>query len=264
MNKLHLEQVASTNTWLLDSLKSDMALEEETLVYTLNQTQGRGQLNNSWESEPGKNITFSLLLRPVFLHVSSQFVLSELCCLGILEGLKALVNAEESCDSATEQLCIKWPNDIYWGDEKLGGILIENRLMGSTFSECIMGVGLNVNQTKWVGNAPNPTSLRLHGFGFEPEQVLANVAEGIVKRYRMLKMSQSVIAPQLHAEFMQNLYRRKGWHPYVDARTGEAFEAVIAGVDPHGPLNLKLQSGESRKYWFKEVKFALPCGVIKE
>ncbi len=264
MKKVWLPQAASTNTWLLDALANMESIEEETVVYTLRQTQGRGQMGNSWESEADKNIAFSLLLKPTFLPVSHQFLISELCCLGVLDGLRSLCRRSGATPSCLDQLCIKWPNDIYLGDEKLGGILIENRLMGSLFADCVLGVGINVNQELWIGDAPNPTSLLLHDISVTPESVLDLVTEGIIKRYHELRDDHDAYCSRLHAEFVSHLYRREGWYPYVDAQSGESFDAALAGVDPHGPLQLRLTNGEIRSYWFKEVRFVLPCGITKE
>lgn len=262
--KVHLLEIPSTNTWMLDALAQGEPIEEKTVAYTLRQTQGRGQMGNSWESETGQNIAFSLLLRPLFLPVTRQFLLSEVCCLGVLDGIRSLCHRSERGADFCRQLCIKWPNDIYLGDDKLGGILIENRLFGSSLAECVLGVGLNVNQTMWQGNAPNPTSLRLHGWSFSPEEVLDAVSEGIVRRYELLREDLLGYASQLHDDFMSNLYRRHGFHPYVDAQTQEPFEAIVEGIDPQGPLLMALKNGERRRYWFKEIRFVLPCGVVKE
>lgn len=260
MRKVYFTQIASTNSWLLDALSRGEQFEEGTVFYTFRQTNGRGQIGNTWESEPDKNIAFSLLLKPAFLPLQQQFLLSEVCCLGVYDALTEL--AAES--GAEADLCIKWPNDIYWGDEKLGGILIENRLMGSHWSECILGVGLNVNQEHWIGNAPNPTSLSLHGLNLSPEQVLDRVAAAILRRYNCLKEQKDSYSALLHADFQSHLYRREGLFPYVDAQSGESFLAQMEGVEMQGPLLLRLSTGERRRYWFKEVRFVLPCGVTKE
>lgn len=255
--KICLPEVQSTNTWLLDALASPAAgeapLTEGTLLYTKRQTAGRGQVGNKWESEPDRNISFSLLLRPTFVPVQQQFVISEMCSIGILQGLLSL---------GAEGLSVKWPNDIYVGDGKICGILIENRLQGSTLAECVLGVGINVGQTVWKGDAPNPTSLALHGIDIAPEKVMDEVVGCIASLYELLHEPSGASA--IHRLFCQHLYRGKGLFPYVDAQTDEAFEAEVAGVDPQGPLLLRLADGRERRYWFKEVRFVLPCGVVKE
>lgn len=255
LTKIHLEEVKSTNSWLLEALTSaPQPLPEGAVVYTMRQTAGRGQVGNSWESEPDKNVSFSLLLRPKFLPIPQQFVLSELCCVGVLLGLKQL---------GAPSLSIKWPNDIYAGDDKLCGILIEHRLMGGVLSESVLGVGINVNQTRWIGNAPNPTSLQLLGIDTTPEQVFDVVTRQISSLYALLK-EEPEGALAIHKLFIEHLYRRTGFHPYVDVQTGEPFSAELVGVDQNGPMTLRTEDGTERKYWFKEVRFVLPCGVVKE
>jgi len=249
--ELHLEEIKSTNTWVLEQLAAGHALSDETVVWTKRQTAGRGQVGNSWESEPDKNISFSVLLRPTFVAPRDQFVISEITALAVADCI--------------EGSTIKWPNDIYIGDEKVCGILIENQLQGMTLAYSVLGIGINVNQERWVGNAPNPTSLKLaFGREFSPEVVLRQVVDRIHHRYQLLQADLRGMRALIHQQFCDRLYRHDGFFPYVDAQTGEAFEARISGVDPSGPLLLETQSGETRSYYFKEVKFVLPCGVTKE
>ena len=263
IRKIHLPEVASTNTWMLDTLAHVQNLPDETVVYTLRQSAGRGQVGNGWESEFDRNIAFSMLLRPEFLPIREQFVLSELCCLGIVEGLESIAGEQGIAPEAL-QLSVKWPNDIYAGDLKLVGILIENRLMASTLTHSVLGVGINVNQERWVGNAPNPVSLRLLGVDTTPEVVLDRVTERISHYYHTLRDNVREGAAAIHQLYMSRLYRREGFHPYFDPERQERFEARIIDIDPQGPMRLQLPSGEERSYWFKEVRFVLPCGVTKE
>jgi BirA family biotin operon repressor/biotin-[acetyl-CoA-carboxylase] ligase len=145
---LRLEEVDSTNTYVA---KNVAELESATIVTTDNQTAGRGQRGNSWESEPGMNLTFTMLMRPEKFAAIRQFSLSEAVAVAIVDVIG------EELEIFTE---IKWPNDIYWRDNKLAGILIEHAVMGSEIMHTIIGVGLNVNQTKFLSDAPNPISLR--------------------------------------------------------------------------------------------------------
>lgn len=251
MNKIHLIEVKSTNSWVLEQLAQGVPMEDMTVVWTKRQTAGRGQVGNSWESEADKNISFSVLLRPTFVAPRDQFVISEMTALAVSEIIP---------DSL-----IKWPNDIYIGDDKVCGILIENQLQGMTLAYSILGIGINVNQERWVGNAPNPTSLKLaSGREWQPEEVLAQVIDRIGYWYKALALQPEESRTRIHGLFCERLYRREGLHPYVDAQTNETFKARIGGVDPNGPLQLILENGESRSYYFKEVKFVLPCGVTKE
>ena len=253
MVKIHLNEINSTNTFMLDAMTSGTDFEEGTVVYTLRQTAGRGQTGNSWESENDKNIAFSMILKPSFLPIREQFIISEITCLAILEALKCI---------GTQNLSIKWPNDIYCSDEKICGILIENSLMGSAINYCIIGIGINVNQTKWIGNAPNPTSVKLNiGKDTDPVTVLDLVIGNIQKYYILL---QSGMSEMIHSKYLDNIYRKEGFHPYKDAESGKEFSAKIKTIEPSGYLHLEDTEGSSYRYMFKEVKFVLPCGVTKE
>ena len=259
--RYHLPEVQSTNTYLLDLLAQGTTLPDTTVIYTLRQTAGRGQMGNSWESEMDKNILFSMLLCPTFLPIREQFLLSQICSLGIVEALDELISTQQLQDEV--KLNIKWPNDIYAGDGKLCGILIENRLMGGTLQHSVLGVGINVNQEKWIGNAPNPVSLKMLGIQTDPLTVLDLVTKHIVELYNAFRDNKEM-ANVIRERYMQRRYRKDGYYAYYDPAKDEHFDAEIAGVDAQGPLMLRLPSGEVRSYWFKEVKFVLPCGVTKE
>ena len=145
--KEHLAETDSTNTYL-QQLDADRHLPEGYIVYTDAQRAGRGQRGNSWESQPGKNLTFSLLLRPEHIPANQQFLLSQAVSLAVTDVLNRYASG----------FSIKWPNDIYWEDKKIAGILIENVLSGSTFARSIVGIGLNI--TRSVSSAMPPTPCR--------------------------------------------------------------------------------------------------------
>lgn len=260
MHKIHVNEINSTNSLMLQSLSEGTEYEDGTVIYTLRQTAGRGQVGNSWESEEDKNIAFSMLLRPTFLPIREQFYLSEITCLAILEALEEL---------GVTNLSVKWPNDIYADDDKICGILIENSLMGSTFNNSVIGVGINVNQEKWVGNAPNPTSVKLKtGKEHDPEAVLDLVTNNLWKYYMMLHSDSPLSLPEaqelIHNLYISQLYRKDGFYPYKDAESGKEFMARIKNIEPSGYLLLEDSEGSQYRYMFKEVKFVLPCGVTKE
>lgn len=260
-NYVHLPEVASTNSWLLSARQQGRSdCTEGTVAFTLRQTSGRGQMGNVWESEADKNIAFSVLLQPQFVPVAQQFVLSQLVSVAIVEAVEALAPALQG------QVCVKWPNDIYVGHRKLAGILIENRLMGSRLEDCVVGIGINVQQEQWLGGAPNPVSLRMLGVEVAPEDVMRAVATRLAARYAALADATSRVEQQsvVRRLYGQCLYRRTGLHRYLDVATGVAFDATIAGVADNGPLSLLLPSGELRSYWFKEVRFVLPSGLERE
>jgi len=247
---------------MLEQLASGKQLPDGEVVWTSRQTAGRGQVGNAWEAEPDKNLSMSMLLRPLFLPPREQFVISELTALGVWRTVREYLPEEKAT--------IKWPNDIYVGDEKIAGILIENQLQGSLLATSVLGIGLNVNQRQWVSNAPNPTSManKLQR-EVNVEEVLETLVEKLQGYFGALREAfdegtSSELKQQIHEAFVSHLYRLEGEHPYVDAQTQVPFMAKIRGVEPMGQLVLETAQGEIRRYWFKEVKFVLPCGITKE
>ena len=239
----HIAQTESTNRWL-----KDRGGAARTVVWADYQTAGRGCGSNSWESERGKNLTFSLMLHPEPLTASEQFRISMVVSLAICEALDQLVG----------DISIKWPNDIYWRNGKLCGILIENTLKGVSIKDSIVGVGLNVNQERFVSDAPNPVSLwQITGQPTDRGELLGD----ILRRIDMLMPQaydngqQPGAAEGLRRKYMSRLYRRRGFHPYVDARG--AFMAQIADVGDDGLLTLVDDSATPRHYAFKEVQFVI-------
>lgn len=199
------------------------------------QSAGRGQRGNSWEAEPGANITLSLMIRPDGLRAAGQFALSEAVALGITDLL----------DGITGGACVKWPNDIYVGDRKICGILIENSLSGLTVARSVAGIGLNVNQTEFHSDAPNPVSLaQLTGRTFDIEALARDMIGKILRRTATLGTH--------HAAYLARLWRREGFHPYATP-DGSRFDARISDVEPDGHLLLTGTDGQTRRFAFKEV-----------
>lgn len=237
-----LDETTSTN----DFLKArPMPEGAKMLVATArHQTAGRGQGANKWESEAGKNLLLSILVQPTMVPVAKQFVLSMAGALALKEAL---------CRHA-EGFTLKWPNDIYWHDSKISGTLIETSVSGHTLSRCIFGTGINVNQRRFLGDAPNPVSLcSIVGHEIPVEDVLTDVLTAFRKYYRMAAEADYQEVARLYHE---SLYRRDGFHKYRDA--GGTFSARISGVGLDGRLHLTLSGGEERTYAFKEVAFVLP------
>ena len=198
---------------------------------------------NTWESERGKNLLFSILTSPVSVPVGCQFVLS-------MAGALAL---KAALDGYTGHITLKWPNDIYWRDRKLSGTLIETAVRGKTISRCIYGIGLNVNQREFRSDAPNPVSLyNIIGRETPPGEVLDNILRQFERYYGLATAGfQEAISREYHAA----LYRRDGLHAYEDARTGERFLARISRVDLNGMLHLTDDNGRQREYTLKQVRF---------
>lgn len=245
-----LEEAGSTNS-CLKQLCLEREVEEFTVITVENQTAGRGQRGNYWESEPGKNLTFSLLVRPGFLEAREQFLISQIVSLSIKEEL----------DRFGDGFTVKWPNDIYWNDLKICGILIENNLSGREISESIIGAGVNLNQHSFSSPAPNPVSLvRITGREHSRREFLNNVLVRFADYYRELREGNRT---QITEAYDRSLYRRHGYHAYEDSKG--PFRAAVAGVNPDGILLLRDTEGAIRNYAFKEVAFIPdPPGIEKE
>ena len=243
MKRIALEETTSTNAYA-KTLPED-GNHELTLVTTEFQTAGRGAGTNTWESERGKNLLFSLVVYPQRLQANQMFALSEVTALAIRDALVA------QCSMFNVQCSIKWPNDIYHADKKIVGMLIENDLRGKWVRRSIIGVGVDVNQTRFLGDAPNPVSLaQILGKEVDRDQVLESILHQFNYYYGMMEREQFA---DLHNRYMQYLYRKNGLYSYADA-TG-TFQARIIDVESTGHLVLECQNGEQRRYDFKEVRF---------
>lgn len=240
---IHLKETISTNSDL-KSLVSEQKLEEGTILATSFQTAGRGQRGNSWESEQGKNLTFSMLLYPLSITISEQFILSQVVSLGIKKTL----------DKYTEGITIKWPNDIYWNEKKICGILIENALSENSFLHSIIGIGLNINQKEFKSNAPNPISLaQITDQEHDLNTILEETREWILAFYKEADTLGNYKTIQYF--YAKHLFRKEGYHPYFDGK--EHFEAKIIEVQADGHLILETKEGKLRKFAFKEVQYII-------
>lgn len=234
---LEFEEADSTNT-LAASLPTEV-LGDKSVVLTFNQTRGRGQSGNSWESEPGKNISITIVFKPSRLDASRQFAISMVVALGCCD----LVGRYVDCSS------VKWPNDVYVEDKKITGILIEHTVSGAYIGRSLCGLGLNVNQSEFLSDAPNPVSLRqLLNHDIPIHVVLEDLLDCIGRRYAMIHDY-----PLLEHDYMRTLYRRSGNHAWMDEKG--RFQASILRIDGFGQLVLKDSDGQERVYGFKEVKF---------
>ena len=246
---IKVSQTASTNTYLS---RLAATLPGGTVIYTPSQTAGRGQKGNSWESEDDKNLTFSMLLKRPPVKARDQFYLSEAAAIAVVEALTA-----EAGDGFT----VKWPNDVYWQDKKVCGMLLENSLDGSGIAHCVVGIGINVNQERFVSDAPNPVSL-INITGREHD--LMTLLKGVCARIEQLvdSLADDNARVDLHQRYMAALYRNDGQlHPYEDA-DGNRFMASVAGIAPDGTLTLLHEDGTSRDYLFKQVKHIINNTVL--
>lgn len=239
---IHIEETNSTNNYLSErSEKEEVA--EFTVVSSEFQTAGKGQRGNSWEAETGKNLLFSLVLYPTFLEARRQFILSQMVSLSVKEAL----------DPYTDNISIKWPNDIYWKDKKICGILIENDLTGMYIGRSISGIGVNINQQVFLSDAPNPVSLRqITGQEYDRSSILHAIMQRVKSYYSLLKQGNTT---DIIHRYQNALFRKEGIHRYRDAE-GE-FNAQIVEVEADGHFVLRDENSKIHRYVFKEVQYIL-------
>ncbi|MEK7257732.1 MAG: biotin--[acetyl-CoA-carboxylase] ligase [Bacteroidota bacterium] len=242
-----LPEVASTNDHAF-ALLSKSKPPEGTVISAAEQTAGRGQIGSGWESEPGKNLTLSFIFYPEFLPANRQFLLSQAISLGVFD----FISNELLSFSGMPPVFIKWSNDIYIGDKKVVGILIQNILIGSILRSSVVGIGININQIVFLTNPPNPTSLKLEtGSDFDLEILLADLCSCLEKRYLQLK-SQKISL--LRQDYLSHLYRLHQ-PAFYQRSNGEIFRGTIAGVAESGKLEMVLEAGGIEYFDLKEIRF---------
>ena len=215
------------------------------VVVALEQTAGRGQRGNKWDSAAGQNLTLSLIWKPDFLPAKEQFLLSEAVALALVDTL-----AQYKVEAT-----IKWTNDIYVGDDKVCGVLIEHDLgTEGKLARTIVGIGLNINQKEFAEWVPNPTSLALlTGSEHNINEVFEKLYDSLEARYEMLKSEPE----KLQSDYHSHLYRLASEHTYK-LPSGEEFVATLEGVKPSGELALRHKAdGQLCHYLFKEVEFVI-------
>ena len=268
---IHIDETDSTNGWLREFATDEHRSTQRNdngeirrgireipchsdaniVVVAEYQTAGRGCGSNTWESERGKNLTFSVLLHPTDIPANRQFYITEVISVAMCETLEQFFSplspTNSSHESGAQEVSIKWPNDIYVGDRKICGILIENRLKGSLMTDSIVGIGLNVNQRTFRSDAPNPVSIvQLTGEETDREALL----EVFLKALEQALAADPVA---LAKAYRSRLYRKEGLHPFSDSKG--AFEAKVQDVLEDGRLVLLDTEGKTRMYAFKEVVF---------
>ena len=237
---MYIKTTNSTNTLLRELIAKGNPPE---FIYAGYQTDGRGQTGNGWESEEGKNLLCSILLPPK----KNLFELN----VAVSVAVRRIAGVD---------FTIKWPNDIYWKDKKVAGILIENAIVGSEVKYSIAGVGLNVNQTEFQSDAPNPISLKqIYGTDFAVDELME----------KMYAEVQRTLEEDIWAEYKTHLYRREGFWPFVERQVSVAptmnaeygeegiFMAQIEDVLPTGEIVLKDQQGKERKYHYKQIRYVV-------
>lgn len=240
---LHIQSLPSTNQYLFN-LISEEDVVEGLVINTESQTAGKGMGTNLWESESGKNLSFSLLIKPDFMKPENQFVITQIVSLAIQNVCQKNLNRED--------VKIKWPNDIYVGNKKLAGILVQNIIKANNISHSVIGIGLNVNQMNFVSDAPNPVSMRqLSGIEFNRDKLLNEILFEIQENYSRIKIYP--VSVWLKSRYLENLFRINQVHLFTD-KNGK-FKGEIVGIDDFGQLKIKKSDGEITLYGYKEVEF---------
>jgi len=244
---IKIESLTSTNDFAKELLSQKMPKADITSIEASEQTKGRGQKGNYWESEPGKNLTISLIVKPVTVKPEQQFYLSMTVSLAIGSCLSRFV----------DNVFIKWPNDIYINNKKICGILIENTLLNQSITTAIIGIGLNVNQIIFSSSIPNPTSLRKEkNTVFDLEEVKSLFFDRFDHYYGMLTDG---LFSEIHEEYLNYLYLKERTGMFKDA--DGVFKGTINTVNTKGLIEIVKQDTETKQYAFKEVQYLLQTMV---
>lgn len=239
MNIIKLSAINSTNDYLKEMMASQYT-DNFTIVVAEHQTKGRGQMGSSWDVAPGKNLTFSVLVKDLLLEINEVFNLNAAVAVSITEVLEAL---------RIPDICIKWPNDILAGKKKIGGILIENSIKsgGEIFS--VIGIGLNVNQTDFAG-LPKASSLAVAtGKEFDKDALLDYIAQHMKRSIAALLNGGS---EAIWEKYHRNLYKKDAPMPFE--KNGKRFMGIITGVNRNGSLEVLLEDDTLAAYGIKEVQ----------
>lgn len=236
---IKLDEISSTNDWLMSRI-SNQKFHEGTVVVTSVQTDGKGQRGSIWYSQPHKSLTFSVLLKPSFLLPTNAFDLSICVALALSDSLNKL----------RSEFKIKWPNDIYFEDKKIAGVLIENQMNQSVYQNAVVGIGLNVNQLHFDDLSDAISLKQIIGIEFPVEKVMEHICESLEARYLMLRSGNF---KDLKKAYLSNLYGLNQLQSFmVD---NKKLNGKIINVLRSGFLQIELIDGEIRDYDIKEIKF---------
>nr|WP_236668643.1 biotin--[acetyl-CoA-carboxylase] ligase [Hymenobacter rubidus] len=236
-----LPTCASTNSEAQTLILQNRASEGCTVITDF-QTAGRGQRGNQWEAAPAENLMLSVVWQPTFLAAAEQFRLSQAVALGVFDWAAALLGSDL-------KLKLKWPNDLLYGDQKLGGILIENTLSGPKIQYSIIGIGLNINQQDFA--IATATSIgQITGRAYSRETLAARLLECLERRYLQLRAGQ---VGTLRHDYLQALYRYQEAHLFIV--NGQKVRGQIVGVEDDGRLAVRI-GDELRRFGLQEIRHA--------
>ena len=243
------DELPSTNDYAAELIAKSTP-PEGTVVRAATQTAGRGQYGSRWESTPGLNLLLSVIYHPSWLETGAQFYLSMAVALSLHDTVHRLSSTVHPPSSTVK---IKWPNDLYLGDRKAGGILIQNTLSGPFLQSSVVGIGLNVNQSEFDASLPNPTSLALaFGRNFDLELVSDKLLECLEQRYLQLKSGRR---EAIKGEYERHLYLLNVPAQFARA-DGSVFTGTIRGVGTDGLLRLEHETGAEEAFDLKKIRFS--------
>ena len=242
---IELKETKSTNIYAFN-LINEKDVDEGTVISAVSQYSGKGTGGNSWESEIGKNLTISIILKPEFLPLEKQFMLNIVASLAVCDMVSLLLKSKEDVK-------IKWPNDIYVGDKKISGILIENTIVGNTFKYCIIGIGVNINQEVFLSDAPNPVSIKnILNKESDLNKTLEILCLCMNERYNQLKNSEFEL---LKNDYLFSFYRKDELVKFK--YNNNLINAVIKGFSDNGRLILESLEKEIIECNFGEIEFVI-------
>ncbi|HJN05306.1 MAG TPA: biotin--[acetyl-CoA-carboxylase] ligase [Bacteroidales bacterium] len=242
-NIINIPKLKSTNSYAQELIESG-DLHEGDVISTQYQKNGRGQGDNFWESEHGSNLLVSIILEPSMVPAQRQFVLTQIVSLALVDLIKEYI--------LTEEVKIKWPNDIYVNKNKIAGILFQNFVKGNHIEFSIAGIGINVNQKKYYSEVPNPISIIHHSNSPTNLKVLLDkLLDKIGFNYETYRLKENF--EELKSKYVINLYRYNEWATYSDGNN--PFQGKIFDIDEFGRLEVMMKSGEEKKFMFKEIEF---------
>lgn len=241
-NIVWIENTESTNSYCFNYINKNDIVEDITFIITQKQTAGKGQQNNKWESQDFKNLTFSIILKPIHINAGDQFIVSQIVSLSVLDYLTHYI----------KDVIIKWPNDIYVKNKKISGILIEHLIMGMEINFSVCGVGININQNKFISDAPNPISLN------QITQKEYNLEIEIEKFYTIFENNLNLAyesAQNINTRYLDNLLGYQQKREFIANST--KFKGKIIGVSEFGQLLIEKECGTIQQFAFKEVEFII-------
>jgi len=240
MNIIKVDAIDSTNSFLRD-LNRKKKFDDIVCVVAESQRSGKGQMGTVWQSEPGKNLTCSVFMPIKGVGLQDQFYISMITSLAICDVLNALI---------IPKISIKWPNDILSDRMKVCGILIENIFKSDILQGAILGIGLNINQTKF-DNLPQASSLKLvTGRSYDTNEILVVLIEKLKNRFENLNPSHFF---SIKEEYLSFLFRKNKPSTFQDS-CGNSFVGIIQGVSQEGKLKVLIEDEKVNDFDLKEIR----------